>query len=82
MDDETVVDVLRPGREPLTLVVSAAGRCDLGVVDAIAWICLAAHRAGERTRIRTGSADVVELLALTGLDEHVDVVRTQGPDAG
>lgn len=80
MDDETVVDVLRPGREPLTLVVSHEGRCDLGVVDAIAWVCLAAHRAGERTRVRTSCCDVVELLELTGLDEHTDIVCECGRD--
>lgn len=79
MGDETVVDVLRPGREPLTLVVSTEGRGDLGVVDAIAWVCLAAHRAGERTRIRTSSGNVVELLELTGLDEHADIVCEPGP---
>ncbi len=78
MDRETVVDVLRPGREPLTLVVGAEGRCDLGVVDAIAWVCLAAHRAGERTRIRTTSCHVVELLELTGLDEHAEIVCNPG----
>jgi hypothetical protein len=74
MGDETLVDVLREGRDDLTVLVSVDGRCDLGVVDSIAWVCLAARRAGERTRVRTTSTAVRELLELTGLDEQCEVV--------
>lgn len=74
MRDETVVDVVREGRDDLVLVVAGEGRCDLGVVDAVAWVCLAARRAGARARVRTTSVGVVELLALTGVDEHCEIV--------
>lgn len=69
-----MVEVLRAGQEPLALVVSGPGRCDLAVVDTVAWICLAARRTGARSRVRTTSADVVELLGLVGLGEHCEVL--------
>jgi hypothetical protein len=74
MGDETVIDVVRDGCDDLVLVIAGPGRCDLAVVDAVAWVCLAAQRAGARVRVRTGSAPVVELLALAGVSEHCEIV--------
>jgi hypothetical protein len=74
MEDETVVEVLRDDRDDVVLVIAREGRCDLGIVDAVAWVCLAARRDGTRARVRTTSVPVVELLALCGVDEHCEIV--------
>lgn len=42
---------------------------DLALVDELAWLALAARRAGYRVRLRDADADLARLLGLVGLSE-------------
>jgi hypothetical protein len=64
----------------VTVVCDVAGldRPDVDLVDALARLALAAHRAGLEVRLRNASPELLELLALTGLDAVLPRVGRSG----
>lgn len=56
------------GRVTVICDVAGLDRPDIIVVDALARLALVAHRAGFDVRLRRASPELVELLALAGLD--------------
>jgi hypothetical protein len=62
-----VVVLLRDGAEVLLGPVYAPDRCDLGFVDGLLRVQLAARRFGWAIRLREVDPDLVELVDLVGL---------------
>lgn len=64
---------------PLDVDVGALARSDLGVVDGLARIALAARRAGRSVRVIGATPDLRELLALSGLTRAVPCAAAPSP---
>ena len=58
------------GSEPSVIVCDVGGleSPDLGTIDALARLQLAARRLGRELRLRHSTAELEELIAFTGLD--------------
>lgn len=65
---------MRDGREVSLGWVGHGGPCDLGLVDDLARLQLAARRHGGSIRLRHTSGELAELLTLAGL---ADVLGTE-----
>jgi hypothetical protein len=76
--DATVVLVL--GDTPVaSWPLALPGRPDLGVVDELARLQLAARRVGYSIRLRHACPELAELLVLTGLAEVVGAEANTDP---
>lgn len=63
------MSLVRDGREVLLGPARHRSDCPLELVDDLARLQLAARRLGWSLRLRSGDADLVELMALVGLDD-------------
>lgn len=63
------VELERGGSDAFVCDVAGLSEPDLGTVDALARLQLAAHRLGPPFRLRHVSEELVELLTLCGLDD-------------
>jgi hypothetical protein len=72
------VILVRDGREVSLGSVGHGGPCELGLVDDLARLQLAARRQGWSIRLRHPSCELAQLLTLAGL---ADVIPTEPPIA-
>ena len=61
------------GADLVVCDLGGVGAADVATVDALARLQLAARRVGRRIRVRHASAELQELLALTGLGNVLGV---------
>ena len=69
-----------PRPPSIVIDVRALARSDLGVVDGLARIALAARRAGRSVRVVGATPELRELLALSGLTRAVPCAAAPSPD--
>ena len=70
-DPEPTVVLVRDGAEVASWPLAEEGPVDLGVVDLLARLVLAARRVGCSLRLRDPGGRLGELLGLTGLGEVI-----------